>query len=282
MPELPEVETVVLGISKYFQNKKIKDISITNRNLRIMIPQNLEKNSVNQTINKIQRRAKYILLGLSNEKTLIVHLGMSGKIRIINNDEADSLKKHDHVVMSFYDSEKLFIYNDARRFGCFTICETKDLEQNKLLKDIGVEPLSDDFNQNYTETAFKNHKMNIKTTLLNQKIIAGIGNIYACEALFRAGISPLRPACDLKKEEIAKLITAVKSVLSEAIASGGTTIRDYATPSGDLGYFANKLDVYGREGQKCHNSICKSSENNVIKKIVQNNRSTFYCANCQH
>ena len=281
MPELPEVETVRLGITSFFANKKIKDIIVNNRSLRLKVPKDLEKTVINQTIVNIRRRAKYLLLDLTGDLTLIVHLGMAGKIRIIDGGDNPDFIKHDHVIMSFSDSSKLLVYNDSRRFGCFTVTSTSLLKEHKLLKDIGIEPLSDEFDAKYLLDAFKKRSMNVKTALLNQKIIAGIGNIYACEALFLAKISPLRKACDISPKEIEKLVFAIKMILNNAIKKGGTTIRDYQTPLGNLGYFANELAVYNKAGQKCLNCDCSKQANNVIKKIVQNNRSTFYCANCQ-
>lgn len=280
MPELPEVEIVKLGIASFFEKKTIKKIVVKNRNLRIKVPCGLIKKAENQTIINIQRRAKYLLLNLSNNYSLIIHLGMSGKIRVVSS--ADDLLKHDHIIIDFDDYEQRLIYNDARRFGCFTIMETNKIFQSSLFKKIGLEPLSAAFSASYLFKKLGSRSLDIKNALLDQKIVAGIGNIYASEILFSAQILPTRKAQGLSFAEIEKLVSAIKLILEQAIKAGGTTIRDYQTPTGDQGYFVNQLAVYGRNGQKCLNCDCQKLKNNVIKKIIQNQRSTFYCANCQH
>lgn len=274
MPELPEVETIKNGLL-HLSKHRITHIKQSNKKLRFPSTLDLQKLQNLEIIN-FTRRARYLLINLSENKTLIIHLGMSGKITA--NSKFTNLK-HDHFAINLIDSRTnnntWLIYNDARRFGFVDLVETKNLENHKMLKNLGPEPLSKDFDFAYLKEKLAKKSMNIKTTIMDNQIVVGVGNIYINESLFDAKISPIRIANSLNDIEVKKLINSIKKIITKAIKLGGSSISDYVKTSGDLGNFQNSFKVYGRSGEKC--LLCKRN----IQKIVQNGRSSFFCETCQ-
>ena len=268
MPELPEVETTLRAIKK-FQGQNLINIKVHNRNLRWTVSKDLEKNSKNQKLIDLHRRAKYIIFELENTY-LLLHLGMSGSLRILKSEDNYFLK-HDHIEFIF-NNEKI-IYNDPRRFGSLHIA--KDINNHKLISGLGPEPLSKNFNGEYLLDCCKRSKTNIKSLIMNQKNVVGIGNIYASESLYLARVNPQKEAQELNFEEWNRIVSSSKKFLNEAIKVGGTTLKDFYSADGSAGYFKIKLNVYGRNGQKC-----KNCEEEIIKVTI-NQRATFYCPNCQ-
>jgi len=268
MPELPEVETTMSALQPFVE-KKIVSVDIKNRNLRWKIEKDFENNISNKKIISITRRAKYIIFNML-DGFIILHLGMSGNIRI-QDLKSNIYKKHDHII--FYLKDKKIIYNDIRRFG--SIHFTHDLKDHFLIKSLGPEPLSKDFNKKYLFDISRKSKTNIKNFIMNQKVVVGVGNIYASEALFHAGISPNRTTNSISEDDCKRLVKSIKNILKVAIKMGGTTLKDFYSVDGSEGYFKIKLKVYGRENKECRS--CKG----IISKIVLNQRSTFYCDNCQ-
>ncbi len=271
MPELPEVETSRRGIEPHLLNKTISKITIRQHKLRWPIPKNLPTLATGQKIREVCRRAKYIYLKLDNGN-IIIHLGMSGSLRICTSKTP--AEKHDHIdiIMS---NKKILRLRDPRKFGC-VLWQASDINEHKLIKPLGPEPLENLFDTDYLHKNAKNRKCSIKAFIMNSHIVVGVGNIYASEALFRAGINPKRQAGKISRVRIKKLVDAIKLTLKSAIKEGGTTLRDFTGISGQPGYFAQKLLVYGRDGEKC--TVC----NQTIKQFSQQARSTFYCPNCQH
>ena len=282
MPELPEVETVLRGISPILEGNQIDYAQVNRPDLRRPFPNNLAKRLKNRKINFLHRRSKYILIDLSEGETLIMHLGMSGRIMISQkvagtfHHNTNHSQKHDHFVLHLKDNHQL-TFNDPRRFGVIDLLRTENLELSGMLSQIGPEPLSNSFNEAYFVSTMRLKKTNIKSALLDQRVVAGLGNIYVCEALFRAGISPKRQALRISHKKLSSLVPIIKEILLEAISSGGSSLRDFRNASGDLGYFQHSFDVYGREDQDCYNTECDSK----IKRITQAGRSSFYCSNCQ-
>ena len=282
MPELPEVETVLRGISPVLEGNQIDYAQVNRPDLRRPFPNNLAKRLKNRRINFLHRRSKYILIDLSGGETLIMHLGMSGRIMISQkvagtfHHNTNHSQKHDHFVLHLKDNHQL-TFNDPRRFGVIDLLKTENLELSGMLSQIGPEPLSNSFNEAYFVSTMRLKKTNIKSALLDQRVVAGLGNIYVCEALFRAGISPKRQALRISRQKLSSLVPIIKEILLEAISSGGSSLRDFRNASGDLGYFQHSFDVYGREDQDCYNTECDSK----IKRITQAGRSSFYCSNCQ-
>ena len=268
MPELPEVETTLRAIKK-FQGQNLINIKVHNRNLRWTVSKDLEKNSKNQKLIYLHRRAKYIIFELENTY-LLLHLGMSGSLRILKSEDNYFLK-HDHIEFIF-KNEKI-IYNDPRRFGSLHI--TKSVNNHKLISQLGPEPLSKNFNGEYLLDCCKRSKTNIKSLIMNQKNVVGIGNIYASESLYLSRVNPQKESQELNFEECKRIVSSSKKVLNEAIKVGGTTLKDFYSADGSAGYFKIKLNVYGRNGQKC-----KNCEEEIIKVTI-NQRATFYCPNCQ-
>ena len=289
MPELPEVETVRLGLAPALEGRVITEAQIRRGDLRLPFPPRFAERLAGRKVIALTRRAKYILAALDSGETLVIHLGMSGRMSVYAQGKNRQLGnyvyqappagvgqgKHDHVVLET-DAPARIVFNDHRRFGLMTLVPTDALESHKLFKTIGVEPLSAKFNPAYLAKALSGKKTPVKSALLDQRLIAGLGNIYVCEALFRAGISPKRLAGSIKKERIAPLVRAVKQVLQSAIAAGGSTLRDHAQATGDPGGFQHHFLVYGREGKPC-----KGKCPGTVKRIVQAGRSTFYCPACQ-
>ena len=282
MPELPEVETVLRGISPILEGNQIDYAQVNRPDLRRPFPNNLAKRLKNRKINFLHRRSKYILIDLSDGETLLMHLGMSGRIMISQkvagtfHHNTNHSQKHDHFVLHLKDNHQL-TFNDPRRFGVIDLLRTENLELSGMLSQIGPEPLSNSFNEAYFVSTLRLKKTNIKSALLDQRVVAGLGNIYVCEALFRAGISPKRQALRISHKKLSSLVPIIKEILLEAISSGGSSLRDFRNASGDLGYFQHSFDVYGREDQDCYNTECDSK----IKRITQAGRSSFYCSNCQ-
>lgn len=282
MPELPEVETVMRGLAPVMENRVISKADINRPDLRWPFPDNMGARLAGKRVLGLRRRSKYILADLSSGESLLIHLGMSGRMLIAGAKmgsfvhESPGPQKHDHVVFHM-DDGCMITFNDPRRFGAMDLLDTATAETHKLLSSIGPEPMGNSFDEHYLVAALNHRATPIKSALLDQKIVAGLGNIYVCEALFRAGISPKRKACSLSGARIASLVPIIRNVLGEAIAAGGSSLRDYRQADGDLGYFQHNFDVYGREGAPCRTPGC----NRLIKRIVQSGRSSFYCPGCQ-
>lgn len=278
MPELPEVETIKNAIEKAIGFTNIINVTINNNRFREIIPDDFRERILHSRIISYQRQAKYIIIGLDNGLSLIWHLGMSGRVKICDK-MPETFDKHDHVII---ETEKgILIYNDARRFGLLTYCETQQLTKHHLLCRLGIDPFDNAFNGEYLFRKFNGKKVPVKIALLDQTIINGIGNIYASEILYAAGISPLRPAASLSTEECAALVDCTRKVLQKAVDNGGSTLRDYHKPDGSLGYFQNLHCVYNKTGQRCPNCKCNPEKTGGIKKLVQAGRSTFYCPTLQ-
>ena len=276
MPELPEVETVRLALVKIVNNALIKKVEIFRYDLRWTVKGSLKTNLEKDTFKKPFRMGKYILIPTIKNNILLIHLGMSGQIKIQNKNNLKS--KHDHIDIVIQTENNLtysITYNDPRRFGFVDFFKQKDIYHHFLLKKLGIEALSKQLTVSKLKLLLNNRKKNIKNTLIDQSIIAGIGNIYASEILYRAKIHPKRSANSLSDQEVDTIIKACRFILKKAIKVGGTTIKNHAQPDGKLGYFSQKLKVYGRTGQKCFN--CK---NNIINLPITK-RSTFYCNHCQ-
>jgi len=271
MPELPEVETTRKGIAPYVVGEIVKDIIIRERQLRWPIPTTLKRSLKNQCIRKLRRRAKYLLFYTDNG-CMIIHLGMSGSLRVI--DEKQTPEKHDHVDIIF-ETGRTLRFRDPRKFG--SILWTKeDPMEHRLINHLGPEPLSDEFQADYLYARSRKRTKAVKTFIMDSCIVVGVGNIYASEALFHAGIKPTQKAGKISKARYKKLVIEIKNVLSHAIKKGGTTLRDFINGEGKPGYFKNELQVYDRAGEPCN--YCKTP----IKMIRQGQRSTFYCTKCQH
>jgi formamidopyrimidine-DNA glycosylase len=295
MPELPEVETVRLGLLPALEGRTILKAQVRRKDLRRPFPPRFAERLNGRVVEKVTRRAKYILVALDGGETLVIHLGMSGRMSVYAEGRERRLGdyvyspppegaghgKHDHVVLET-DAPARIVFNDHRRFGLMTLVPTQKLNDDALFKDIGIEPLSAGFNARYLAAALDGKKTPIKSALLDQRVVAGLGNIYVCEALFLAHISPKRLAGAVKKDQVADLAGAIKKVLKSAIAAGGSTLRDHAQATGDPGNFQHHFLVYGREGKPCKGRG-ETGRNcgGTVKRIVQAGRSTFYCPVCQ-
>jgi len=290
MPELPEVETVRMGLRPVLEGHRFTKVVTRRGDLRVPFPRDFAKRLTGRKVVRLHRRAKYILADLDSGETLVIHLGMSGrmsvyaegrarKIGVYVHDVADAEVgngKHDHVVMET-DAPATIVFTDHRRFGLMTLVATGALDQDKLFKGLGPEPLSDAFDVKYLKAALEGKRTPIKSALLDQRVVVGLGNIYVSEALWRAGISPKRLAGSISGPRIAPLLRAIHAVLHDAIAAGGSSLRDYAQADGNLGEFQHRFAVYDRAGSPCKKKGCKGT----IKRIVQAGRSTFYCPTCQ-
>jgi formamidopyrimidine-DNA glycosylase len=270
MPELPEVETTVRGLSRYLQDRRLVRVSLHREGLRRPFPPGLVQELTGARVTGLGRRAKYGLIHTDRGQTMVFHLGMSGKWRC----EPASRDKHDHLELET-DAGAVLALNDARRFGSVDLIRTDHLPEWPAFAALGPEPLGDDLDPAYLARALKGRTGPIKPLLLDQRLVAGLGNIYVCEALHRSGIRPDRPAGSVSRRRLDRLVPAIKQVLNESIAAGGSTIRDYAQPNGDLGYFAASWQVYGREAQPCG---CGGA----VRRMVQGGRSTFWCPGCQN
>jgi formamidopyrimidine-DNA glycosylase len=270
MPELPEVETTVRGLARVLEGERIERVTLKRPDMRFPFPEGLVQALVGARITGLGRRAKYGLIHTDRGSTLIFHLGMSGRWRI----DPGEIGKHDHLVLE--TSHHRLALNDARRFGFVDLASTAALDAWPAFAAMGPEPLEPDLTAEHLHTAFQGRKQAIKLLLLDQRIVAGLGNIYVCEALFRARIDPRRPAGRVSRPALARLVPAIREVLEQSIGDGGSTLRDYARPDGELGYFASRFEVYGRDGQPC--SGC---ENGQVRRVVQGGRSTWFCPKCQ-
>ena len=287
MPELPEVEVVRRSLQSFIKGLKIKKVSIFNRNLRYKISENFSKTIKNHKIISIERKSKFILIGLDNNKTILIHLGMTGKIFIINNYlkkifktsfyyENELSSKHNHLMIDLNKSTKL-IYNDVRKFGFIKLIPTNRIGQNKHLILLGPEPLTQKFNEKYFKKKLSKIKKNLKNFLMDQKLVSGLGNIYVNEILHLSSINPLKISNKLKNHQIKKIIKNTKTILLCAIKLGGSSIRDFRGIEGQNGYFQQNFMVYNRDKKACKKEECSGK----IKKIYISNRSTFYCLKCQ-
>ena len=282
MPELPEVETVKRGLEEFIINENINKVYISNFSLRFPWPKNFVSKIINSKIISIRRRAKYILIKLSNNYTIISHLGMSGSYRVVNLNKSKDYKpiKHDHLIIDL-DHYKI-VYNDPRRFGYIDLTD-EDPDEHKFLSFLGPEPLSNSFNADNLAKKLLNKEKAIKNALLDQNIISGLGNIYVCEALFRARINPKSNCSKFvgvsgkPKKPLITLVSKINQVIKEAINVGGSTLKDFSNISGKMGYFQSSFNVYGREKEKCSLTDCEG----IIRRYNQSGRSTFFCPKCQ-
>jgi formamidopyrimidine-DNA glycosylase len=282
MPELPEVETVRAGLVPVMERQQIVKADIRRPDLRWPFPEDMQTRLEGKVVQQLKRRSKYILADLSSGETLLIHLGMSGRMLIDakpvgqTHYEMPALEKHDHVVLEMSGGARVR-FNDARRFGAMDLMATKEAENHWLLEKLGPEPLGNNFDEPYLFAQLNKRSSPIKTALLDQRIVSGLGNIYVCEVLHRTGISPKRKANSLSKARCASLVPAIRDVLSAAIEAGGSSLKDYRQTDGELGYFQHSFQAYDREGKTCENGECSGT----ISRIVQSGRSTFYCPTCQ-
>ncbi|MEO1329530.1 MAG: bifunctional DNA-formamidopyrimidine glycosylase/DNA-(apurinic or apyrimidinic site) lyase [Pseudomonadota bacterium] len=292
MPELPEVETVRQGIAPALEGRRILRAEARRADLRWPLPERMAERLTGRRVERLRRRSKYILADLDDGWSWLIHLGMTGRFTVgalgearalvgafVHETSADApsqtIAAHDHVVVET-DAARL-VYNDVRRFGAMDLWPTADLARHKLLATLGPEPLGNLFNGDHLRAAFRGKETSVKAALLDQKIVAGLGNIYVCEALHRSGINPKRLAGSLSAARIERLATAIRAVLREAIAAGGSSLRDYRQADGAMGYFQHAFGAYGRAGEPCQTEGCAGR----IRRIVQTGRSTFYCPTCQ-
>jgi formamidopyrimidine-DNA glycosylase len=282
MPELPEVETVRRGLVPVMEGQKIERADVNRPDLRWPFPPRMAERLAGQCVTGLRRRSKYILADLTSGETLLVHLGMSGRM-LISGDPLGKFvhdhpapEKHDHVVLHLENGARI-TFNDPRRFGAMDLVQTACAEIHPLLARLGPEPLGNAFNAPYLINALKGRNTPVKSALLDQRIVAGLGNIYVCEALFRARISPRRRAGQISASRISSIVPIIRDVLGEAIEAGGSSLRDFRQADGELGYFQHNFDVYGREGAPCRHEGCTAQ----IARIVQSGRSSFYCPRCQ-
>tara|TARA_A100001234_G_scaffold216697_1_gene223013 strand:- start:449 stop:1312 length:864 start_codon:yes stop_codon:yes gene_type:complete len=286
MPELPEVEIVKQSLNKWIKQKRIKKVIIRNRNLRLKIPKNFENFLKNKKIIKVSRFSKYLIIHFYDGDFFLIHLGMSGTIHIIDNKKSSKYtnssfyhspflpKNHNHAEFIFENFK--IVYNDPRRFGFFEIIKNK-FDLKKKFHSLGPEPFSDKFNLKYLINFFKKKNKDIKTFLLDQKFVSGIGNIYACEILFASKINPFKKASLISEKECKKIILNSKKILLKSISKGGSSIRDFKDISGVQGNYQKEFMVYHQEGFNCKRIHC----NGIIKKKIKSNRSTFFCDFCQ-
>jgi formamidopyrimidine-DNA glycosylase len=292
MPELPEVETVRRGLQPAMEGAKIVKAEVRRKDLRFPFQKDFVARLEGQIVTGLGRRAKYLMADLSSGDVLVMHLGMSGSFRVVNDDHGHTPgqfhrlrtedRTHDHVVFHM-SSGAAIIFNDPRRFGYMKVIGRRAIEDEPLLKDLGPEPLGNEFDADMLARSCANKKTSLKAALLDQRVVAGLGNIYVCEALFRAHLSPRRLAATLatKKGETTdyarRLVEAIHAVLNQAIKAGGSSLRDHRQTSGELGYFQHSFQVYDREGEKCQSKGCGG----IVRRFVQNGRSTFWCPKCQ-
>ena len=269
MPELPEVETTCRGIAPYTEGQVVTKVVVRQPKLRWPVPDNLQE-LVGQTVRQVSRRAKYVLLE-AESGTVMLHLGMSGSLRVVEADLAP--EKHDHVDLVLASGKAIRLH-DPRRFGA-VLWTQQAIEQHKLIQHLGPEPLTETFNADYLYNCAQKRSIAVKQFIMDAQVVVGVGNIYASESLFMAGISPKRAANKVSKARYVQLTDCIKQVLARSIAQGGTTLRDFVQAEGKPGYFQQQLNVYGRTNEPCR--LCAAP----IKQIKQGQRSTFYCSNCQ-
>ena len=293
MPELPEVETVRRALAPALTGAQIKKVVLNRPDLRFPFPKGMKRDIEGRNIQSLNRRAKYLLVELDCAKTLVIHLGMSGRLtlsapnatsrytaKLVRSASCDP--KHDHVEFEFKNHTRL-TYNDPRRFGFMDLVDTNKLDAHRLFKNIGPEPLGNTFHADHLVTRAAGRKVDLKAFLLDQRTVAGLGNIYVCEALYRAQLSPTRPASSLATQKLKptqralRLAPAIRDVLRDAIEAGGSSLKDYRRPDGALGYFQHAFDVYGRNDKPCRRNGCTGT----VRRLNQAGRSTFYCPKCQ-
>ncbi len=280
MPELPEVETVCRGLAPVMEGRVLATVVQRRPNLRTPFPEDFVAKLTGRRVDQLTRRAKYVMAYLDDGQVLLIHLGMSGRMTVIEPQKDSPLPdagKHDHVDFVM-DSGVLVRFNDPRRFGLMALTDIDALPNHPMLVGIGPEPLGNQFNTTMLAEALAKRKSPIKTTLLDQRLVAGLGNIYVCEALFRSRIDPLRLANSLERPEIDLLYREIRAVLEDAIRAGGSSLRDHRQANGELGYFQHNFRIYGREGEPCITPDCDGT----VGRLVQGGRSTFYCPVCQH
>jgi formamidopyrimidine-DNA glycosylase len=282
MPELPEVETVRRGLQPVMEGAVIARAEVNRPDLRWPLPDRMADRLTGKRVTALRRRSKYILADLDSGESLLVHLGMSGRM-LISGAQLGSFyhdhpapQKHDHVVLHM-DNGARITFNDARRFGAMDLMQTLGAENHALLAGLGPEPFGNDFNEPYLADRLRGRKTPIKSALLDQRIVAGLGNIYVAETLYRARISPLRLAGDLTKDQAHALVSTIREVLAEAIEAGGSSLRDFRQANGELGYFSKHFQVYDREGSPCETPGCTGT----VTRTVQSGRSSFWCPACQ-
>jgi formamidopyrimidine-DNA glycosylase len=300
MPELPEVETVRRGLQPVMEGFRIVKMEVRRKDLRFPFQRDFVGRLAGQTVTGLGRRAKYLLADLASGDVLLMHLGMSGSFRVVKEDDASTPGQfhharardgaHDHVVFHM-SSGAAIVFNDPRRFGYMKVIARKALDEEPLLSGLGPEPLGNEFDAAMLAGSCANKKTSLKAALLDQRVVAGLGNIYVCEALFRAHLSPRRLAATLAikagqrkgvaggepSDHAKRLVTAIHAVLNQAIKAGGSSLRDHRQTSGELGYFQHSFQVYDREGEKCQSAGCSG----IVKRFTQNGRSTFWCPKCQ-
>lgn len=275
MPELPEVETVRRGLAVRLEGRRLDRVEQRRPDLRWPIPAGFVDRLTGRRVERLDRRAKYILMHLDDGTVVLLHLGMSGRM-LLSEARPAALEPHDHIVLT---TEEGWVvrFNDARRFGMVDLASADTVAAHPLLAGLGPEPLSNAFNGPALAGALAGKQTPIKAALLDQKVVAGLGNIYVSEALWRAGISPVRKAANVQGARAERLAASIRVVLAEAIEAGGSTLRDHVQPSGELGYFQHSFRVYDREGEACPTPRCDQA----VRRIVQSGRSTFFCARCQ-
>ncbi len=286
MPELPEVETVRRGLQPVLEHARLIRVEARRPDLRFPFPEGFVQRLTGARIEALERRAKYLMARLDRGSTLVMHLGMTGRFEIEGGERrerpgdfalaAPADPKHAHVLFHT-EAGPVVTFFDPRRFGYMDLIDTDTLGAHPWFASLGPEPLGEGFDAAHLQAALSGRRQSIKTLLLDQRIVAGLGNIYVCEALWRARISPVKPAGELKPAALKTLVKAVREVLEEAIEAGGSTLRDYASADGALGYFQHSFAAYGREGEPCRTPRCTGA----VERIVQGGRSTFYCATCQ-
>ena len=286
MPELPEVETVRMGLLPALEGQRIARAELRRADLRWPFPPDMAARLTSATVIRLRRRSKYLLADLDRDESLLIHLGMSGRMVISGLGAAHvpgefhhahpQLQKHDHVILHM-DSGARVTFNDPRRFGAMDLWPTPTLDSHPLLASLGPEPLGNEFHADYLAARLAGRKMPVKSALLDQRIVAGLGNIYVCEALFTAGISPRRAAGRIGRARVEALTDTIRTTLRAAISAGGSSLRDYRQANGDLGYFQHSFRVYGREGGACVTPGCDGK----VRRVVQSGRSSFYCPSCQ-
>lgn len=282
MPELPEVETVRRGLEPVMTGQIIRLAQVNRPDLRFPLPDRMADRLTGARVEQLRRRSKYILADLSTGETLLIHLGMSGRMLVSGvqlgafHHDHPAPQKHDHVVFDMEGGARV-TFNDARRFGAMDLIPTATTDAHPLLASLGPEPLGNAFDEDYLFNRLKGRAAPIKAALLDQRVVAGLGNIYVCEVLYRAGIDPRLLAGQIEETRLRKIVPLVREVLAEAIAAGGSSLRDYRQADGELGYFQHTFRVYDREGQPCSTPGCAGT----IARVVQSGRSSYFCPGCQ-
>ena len=277
MPELPEVETVMRGMDEVLTGRRIISVNQRRKDLRVPFPKDLKSSLEGALIRDMKRRAKYIVMNLDNDLSVILHLGMSGRINLSEDADSYQIQKHDHLIL-ILDDGSLMSFNDARRFGMVMISNQNNIESHPSFKKLGPEPFDNKFSAPVLYDSLKEKKTTFKAALMDQRIVAGLGNIYVCESLFYAGIDPQRLCRSITKNESELLVKAIRDVLQKAIEAGGSTLKDFRHADGELGYFQHNFAVYDREGETCPECNCELNKTGGVKKMTQNGRSTYYCS----